>query len=203
MAKRRKAGLKKPTQKHSRAKRPSPPRKSKSAKVSRGKAARSTAKAKSSRRVKKTQARATAQERAFDALASMRHGKSLAKAARSAHTSPATVKKYAETALRREPTRQYRAAKGDRLTRQLRFPTDTGLVAVPVSGAAAATRVGRYWNAVKRFIDEGVADGLAEFRGKTIRFGGKRLPFITNLDLLEQLAFAGELEFFELYHATA
>ena len=82
-----------------------------------------------------------ARERMFEAIQLMRSkGDSLTRAAREAHTTPETVRKYVGSALLRSKSGRYAPTTSDRLTRRVWFLTKTGKVEVPVRGSRAASR---------------------------------------------------------------
>jgi len=143
-----------------------------------------------------------AMRRALDALAAMRHGKSLTRAARAAHTTASTVKKYSGAALKRGKDGHY-AARSDQLVRHIRFLTPEGIVGLPVRGTASASRIGRYWTAVDHFLRTGETNRLAEFRGRAVRVGKAAHAFVTDPRTLQRLAYAGEVSFEDLYAMTA
>jgi len=84
----------------------------------------------------------------------------------------------------------------------MRFLSVDGIVAVDVRGSDSASRVGEYWNAVHQYLKTGDATKFKRFRGKYLQSGGKRRPFITDLDLLERLAHAGEVKFEDIYQLS-
>jgi len=84
----------------------------------------------------------------------------------------------------------------------MRFLSPQGIIAIDVRGSESASRVGEYFNAVHVFLNTGDATKLKRFRGKYLQSGGKRHAFITDLDLLERLAHAGEVRFEDIYQTT-
>lgn len=141
--------------------------------------------------------------RALDAVAQMRKGKSLSHAARLAHTTPPTVIKYAGSVIAQKGTGPYKAVGYDRLTREMRFLSHDGVVALPIQSSASASRIAEYWNAVNHYLKTGHATRLNEFRGKTVRVRGGRHRFVTDEAILDRLANAGEVRFEDLYALTA
>jgi hypothetical protein len=149
-------------------------------------------------------ARHETRNRALDAIRRMRNDQlSLARAARVAGTTAATVKKYAQSALRRTEIGRYVARPSDRLTRHLQFLTPKGKVAISVRGSRDASRVASYWAAVDRFLSTGDASRLEPFVGRQLRSGNRTYLFITDEALLEQLGDAGEPDFENLYADVA
>lgn len=145
---------------------------------------------------------ASPKQRALSALALMRHGKSLNRAAKLAHTSPATIKKYAGTAVRRQPRGVYTPRLSDHIDRPMRFLTPSGVTAITVRDSHSASLIGKYWNAVDRFLVTGQRDALNRFRGERVRVGKRTYPFVTDPLVLERLANAGEVRFEAIYKIT-
>ncbi len=145
----------------------------------------------------------SAKRRALDAVAAMRHGKSLSRAARLAHTTPRTVRRYAGEAIHKERSGSYAPRVRDSITRPMRFLAPDGVTALDVRSSAVASRIGAYWNAVDRYLRTGKRDALAPFRGKRIRAGNRLHEFITDPRTLDRLANAGEVRFEDLYALTA
>ena len=149
---------------------------------------------------RRTRTDPAARERALDALSRMRSdGLSLKRAARWAHTTPETVRKYVGQALVKTAGGRYAATPSDRLTRYIRFLTKDGIVGIRVRGSKAASRVARHWAAVKHYLLTGETEALAEFRGRSIRAGGVTYPFITDPKTLERIDAARETSFERLY----
>ena len=141
--------------------------------------------------------------RAFEVLRLMRsdHLLSLAQAARKAHTTPRTVLTHVAPALRRVSGGRYVAKASDTLLRTVRFITPTGAIAVAVS-LRTASRISKHSIAVDRFLQTGETDALEPFRGRFIRLGNIRHPFITDPRTLTRLGNAGEIAFEDLYVVT-
>ncbi len=147
-------------------------------------------------------ASAKAQRRAVKAVRLVRKGKSLTAAAKTVHADPRTVKKYARVALRRKEG-TYRAVPVDHMRRPLRMLTDGGLEVVDVRSSRTASRIARYWAAVDHYLRTGDRRRLQPFAGRGFRSGGVRRAYVTDPQLLEQLANAGEVRFEDLYETTA
>jgi len=142
-----------------------------------------------------------ARGRALDALSKMRtEGLSLQAAAKASGTTVNAIKRHAGSALEKSsPNGRYRAKQTDRLARTLQFPTETGSIGLDIRDSRSASRIAAYWNAVKRYLETGDASGLRRFRGKTVRVNKRGYPFITDPQVLDRLADAGELGFDDLY----
>ena len=78
---------------------------------------------------------------------------------------------------------------------RMRILTTKGVEDVDLLTPRARSTVGRYWNAVQRFLYTGETDDLEAFRG--IRIRGRRL--LTDPDEIERLARIGELDVDDIY----
>jgi hypothetical protein len=143
-----------------------------------------------------------ARRRALAAVAQMRKGKSLNRAIKLAHTTRATVVKYASSAVRHPTGKPYKAVGYDQLTREMRFLTPQGVEALPIRSSASASRIGEYWNAVIHYLKTGRSNRLKVFRGKAVQVRGRHHRFVTDELTLERLANAGEVRFEDLYALT-
>lgn len=80
------------------------------------------------------------------------------------------------------------------------LPTPNGLIEISVSDPKSASLVGRYWNAVRSFLDTGDESTLRRFRGKIVRdTAGRTVALLADLDELERLGAAGVLSFESIY----
>ena len=141
-----------------------------------------------------------ARERMFEAIQLMRNkGCSLTRAAREAHTTTETVRKYGRSALKRSKNGRYAAAASDRLTRRVWFLTQAGKVEVSVRGSRAASRVAEHSSAVHQYLKTGDSRLLDAFQGQVIRARNQTHFFLTDTEALERLANAGEVSFERLY----
>jgi hypothetical protein len=137
-----------------------------------------------------------AYERTVEARRYMRAGDSLSVAARRAGTSPRTVKRYAGSDLGKRG-RRWRVTR-DRAYRPMRVLTNTGVEVVDTSRRDAST-VGRHWSAVGHYLEHGDDSELRKFRGVTVN--GYELE--TDLDVIDELAARGELDFEDIYELAA
>lgn len=145
-----------------------------------------------------------AYERTGMALTLMRRdGLSLQEATRQIHTTPAAVKRYAGDALIRGSHGRYLVTASDTHFRRLLLPGVNGVVIVETTNSRTATEVAEYDAAVRYFLATGNAKLLDRFRGKALRVKGKRYPFITDLDVLEELGRRGEISFESIYADAA
>ncbi len=144
---------------------------------------------------------AEAERRAVKAVRLVRQGKSLTAAARTAHSDPRTVKKYARIALRRRDG-TYTAVPVDQMRRPMRVLTPEGLQVVDVRSSRTASRIARYWGAVDHYLRTGDRRRLQPFVGRRFRAQGQLVAYVTDPHVLEQLANAGEVRFEDLYETT-
>lgn len=149
-----------------------------------------------------TKASAQAERRAVRAVTLMRKGLSRKKAAIRAGTTPRTIQKYARTAIRRHEG-VYHALPADQMRRPMRVLTDQGVTVADLRSSRTATRLARYWGAVDHYLRTGDRRRLRPFEGRRLRASGHLFEFITDPDLLERLAEAGEVRFEDLYETTA
>jgi len=110
-----------------------------------------------------------ARTRALRALAAMRHGDSLSRAARDNGVTIRTIKRYAGSALEQDrPGGRIRATKNDRLVRYLQIPGPDGPRDVTVRGSKAASEFANYKAAINRLL-RGDRHALDRWHGKTIQ----------------------------------
>lgn len=143
------------------------------------------------------------QLRALDALSLMRRGLSLTAAATEAATTPETVRKYVGRAIEQLPNGRYQAKPWDRFERSVRILTPDGPERITVKDSRTASKIGRYWNAVADFLVRGPTEPLEAFASQTFQVDGEQYGFITDLDLIERLAFGSEISFEDLYTHTS
>lgn len=131
-----------------------------------------------------SQSRNLARDRALAALAAIRRGTTLSRAAKENGVSPRTVKRYAGAALIQSHTGgRIRATKSDRLIRYLQIPGRFGPIDIAVRGSEAASEVARYKAAVNRLL-RGDANAMDDWHGKKIQ----GIELITSTDILIDLA---------------
>lgn len=137
--------------------------------------------------------------RVLHALAiSRREGRSLSDAARRAGTTPATVERYAGSAVERRGRRVV-VRRGDRLYRRLLVQTVDGQREIGVRGSHAASAVAGHWHALNLYLLHGDDRELRRFADK--RVGGYRLQ--TDLDEIEAAHDREEVRFEDLYAEAA
>jgi len=136
-----------------------------------------------------------ARNRALHALTAIRHGASLAQAAKAEGVGQRTIRKYVGSALRQDHVGgRVRAVARDRFTRYLQIPGPDGPIQVTVKGSKEATELAAYVSARATFLRSGDESFLRRFRGK--RIGGHAL--VTDPKILTTQAEQGE-SFDQLY----
>jgi len=109
-----------------------------------------------------------ARNRSLHALAQMRHGASLSRAARDNGVTVRTMKRYVGSALLQDRRGAHiSAAKSDRLVRYLEIPGPHGPIEITARGSKQASEVAKYKAAVNRFLG-GDSNALASWHGKKI-----------------------------------
>jgi len=136
-----------------------------------------------------------ARNRALHALTAIRHGASLADAAKAEGVSQRTIRKYVGSALRQDHSGgRIRAVPRDRFTRYLQIPGTDGPIQVTVKGSKEASDLAAYVSTRAAFLRSGDESVLRPFQGKKI--GGHTL--VTDPKLLTAQAEQGE-SFDQLY----
>jgi len=137
-------------------------------------------------------------------LSDMRHGKSLYQASRAHRIGPDTVRRYVGSALTRQPDGRYRAKPNDRLYRSMWLLTEQGKVAVDVANSREASKLADYMQAVNVYLRTGNTRPLRRFERLRLRLRDKSVRrFVTEPEVLDRLALAGELSFEDLYELAA
>jgi hypothetical protein len=85
----------------------------------------------------------------------------------------------------------------------MKFPSEDGYISLPILTAADASRVATYWSAIEHYLTTGDDRRLRPFRNASLRVGRERHEYVTDLDVIERLAHAGELSFPDIYDTTA
>ena len=132
----------------------------------------------------------------------MRQGKNASQAAQAAHTSLATLRRHAASAVKKRQDR-YHVTDVDAMKRPMRVLTEAGRVVADIRDSRAASLQGKYWNAVDHYLNTGDRGRLRPFEGKHFRIGGKRQLFVTDPVMLERLANAGQVRFEDVYETIS
>lgn len=142
---------------------------------------------------------AKARKRLEGAIERLRAGQSLSASARQAGVSPERLRRFVTVnELARREGRNWVAQP----KRQWRMPmiVNADVRAVIVPYKTDASEIGRYHNAIKRFIDTGDPDHLDEFDGKRVRdVSGRSYTFETDPNELYRYAGKDEPQFHEIY----
>lgn len=136
--------------------------------------------------------------RALEAVSRMRAGDTLGEAARAAHTTPQSLRKYAGAALTKSGGRTV-ARESDTLLRPMWVPFPDGTQVVDIRNSADATLLAKYWNAVDDYRRTGDISVMQPFEGKQITARGQKITLPTDRRTLERLELAGELDIEDLY----
>jgi hypothetical protein len=153
---------------------------------------------------KKMRLDSVARSRALEALHLMRsRGLRIGVAAKETHTTPRTIRKYLGNALKIGPSRRIVPTASDRYTRTLRFLTPQGQIQINVRDSRTASKIAEYWSAVDHYLKTGDTRRLRSFRKQSIRAGKMTYPFITDVQTLKRLGYAGEVQFEDLYAYAA
>jgi AraC-like DNA-binding protein len=139
--------------------------------------------------------------RVVHAISRMRADRvSLQQAAREFGVSPSEVVRLSGSALRKTPSGRYAAKANDSLLRVINLPGKKGLREVALGDSREASVAGRYWDAVRLYLQTGDASALREFVGQSVwDAGGRRVELLTDLDELDRLGSAGVLSFESIY----
>ena len=132
-----------------------------------------------------------------------REGLSLDEAARRVHTTPNAVRRHAGDALVRSSRGRYLVTAADAHFRRMWFITPDGLAVVETRDSRAASLVAEFDAAVHHYLATGDASRVERFKGKVLRAGGRRYPFVTDLDTLDELGRRGEISFETIYASAA
>ena len=174
------------------------PRKQQRARAKKSSSGATKARTRSTLALAKLSARSfEARKRSLHALTAIRHGASLADAAKAQGVSQRTIRKYVGSALRQDHAGgRIRAVPRDKFTRYLQIPgqDEGGLTQVAAKGSREATELAAYVNARAVFLRSGDESVLRPFHGKKI--GGHTL--VTDPKRLTALAEQGE-SFDQLY----
>ena len=145
--------------------------------------------------------RAETRRRVLHAIAGARAGSSLSRAVRQEHTTLRAVRTYAPSLVSPTPSGRLEVTPYDRMTRPMRVLTEWGVIVVDIRDSRSASRLARYANASKSALTGNVA-ALEEFRGTVLRVDKMSFPYITDMNLLRRLHYAGELAYEDLYDTT-
>lgn len=142
-------------------------------------------------------------ERMIEAVRYMRRdGLSLKETSKLLNLSPATIKKMAGDALEFDGSR-YKAKATDRLERIMMFYDERGPTTIRIKSSKAASLIGQYHAAIKKYTETGDDSNLLKFKGKAILDAtGKKYEFNTNKKQLNEFIRSGDVRFESIYQFT-
>jgi len=125
---------------------------------------------------------------------------SLKQASKEFGVDPRTVARLAKSALRKDSKGRLVAKGEDRLLRMLVMPGTNGLIEVAVKDSKQASLIGKYSDAVQKYLRSGDTTTLKKFTRKRIKTtDGKIIRFLTDPEELTRQGSAGVLSFESLY----
>ncbi|HEX4228896.1 MAG TPA: hypothetical protein VHZ07_09505 [Bryobacteraceae bacterium] len=125
---------------------------------------------------------------------------SLSKAAKEAGVKSQTVVRWAGRAIKKQPNGRYSVSKTDSLLRVMRIPSNEGQQEVSLRNSKYGSTVGRYMDAVQKYLRTGDSSALKKFRGKKVKdANGNEIRLVTDLKELNRLGSAGVLSFESVY----
>ena len=105
-----------------------------------------------------------------------------------------------KSALRKRKNGRHVTKPTDTRLRKLVIPTPGGVREVAIRGSQQASRVGKYWAAVQKYLQTGDDSALLRFQDRSFTdASGKQHLFPTNLKQLDRQASAGVLSFESIY----
>lgn len=129
---------------------------------------------------------------------------SLREASREFGLDPRIVARLGKSAFRKRKDGRYIAKRTDKLLRILAVPTPDGTHEIALRDSREASRLGKYWVAVQKYLQTGDDSALKKFHRKHITdASGKKIPLVLDTAVLDQLGSAGVLSFESLYAKTA
>jgi hypothetical protein len=141
--------------------------------------------------------------RVTHAVSKMRSDRiSLHRAAREYGLSPQTVRRLAGPALRKGSNGRYAAKRSDRLLRVVVIPSEQGLIEVATRDSRQASELGRYSEAVHKYLETGDASALQQFAGKyVLDLNGNQIALMTEPAQLDR--FGGPEFSYESFYARS
>ena len=121
---------------------------------------------------------------------------SLTRAAREAHTKPATVRRYLPTAVVRDEKGRWQTKPGDRESFWMRVVSvELGVTEAKVTGSNKRRLVGRHQAAIGTYLRTGDQTGLQAADGQKVA----GLTLETDPKVIRELFRRGEMAFLEIY----
>jgi hypothetical protein len=139
-------------------------------------------------------------EHALEVLSRVRQGETLTDASDAVGIHSRRVRHYVDDVLEQDDQGQWVALPNDRLYRRTQWLDAHGRTMVEPANYREASKLSDYWHAVDLYLWLGDSRSLRAFQSKRLRTRQKQsLRFLTDLDLIERFAYAGELSFESLY----
>lgn len=128
---------------------------------------------------------------------------SLQRASREYRLDPRTVLRLGGSALRKAANGRYAARASDRLLRVVVIPAEQGLTEIPTRDSRQASELGRYSEAVHKYLETGDASTLEQFRDKfVVDVNGNQISLMTEPAQLERFG-QGGLSYESFYARSA
>jgi hypothetical protein len=144
-------------------------------------------------------------EKSLRVLSKMRtEGLSLKQGTKQADIKLAIVRGIAGRNLKPRSNSSYAVSKTDSLLRVMMMPTSEGMREISLRNSRQASTLGRYSDAVQKYIRTGDASELRKFRHKILTdASGVKFSLITEQKELDRLGSAGVLSFEQIYARSA
>jgi hypothetical protein len=137
-------------------------------------------------------------ERALDAISlARREDLSLEEAARRKGTTVRSVLRHAGEAVEAHDG-QYHVRPADHIPRRMTYLDEDGPRWVTVRDSRQASNLAEYHNDVKHYLWTGDAQRPLRWKGQVLETDEGPLPYLTDLDVIDDLALGSELEY-EVY----
>lgn len=139
-------------------------------------------------------------EKSLDVLREVRRGKkSLSTASKEQGISVKSVLK--NTNAFKKTGNRWTPKSYDRISRVMKINENGKCISIEVNDSRTASLIGRYHNAVKKYLDTGDTSGLEKFKGKTVKDANGNLHvFETDTEALDEIHEGiEEPEFYDIY----
>ena len=142
--------------------------------------------------------------RSAQVASEVRRGVSFSQALKNNHIGRQTALRRGGSVFRKLPNGRYTAKSSDRLLRVLIVLTPEGKQEVVLRDSREASKVGKHWNAVQKYVETGDASALEQFAGVQVTdVQGNKIALLTDTDTLDLYADAGVLSFESIYAGAA
>jgi hypothetical protein len=138
-------------------------------------------------------------KKSLKVLSNVRLGKSLSKASKDLKTTPSTVIKNTGAFTKKKG--RWVVKDRDKVPRVMSIFEEGGKTWVEINDSKIASQIGRYNNAVKKYIKEGDTSGLDDFKGLSfVDAKGKKHFFVTDtVEIDATFAELDEGDFYTIY----